>query len=142
NEEDEEIAVGSQRQAEQHERDRHRDAERRAREQQRAAVELGSWRTPALLALAAVCLAFLVRLPFFGTPLTADEGGYAEAARLWERGDTLYRDIWVDRPQGLVLVFRAVLHLGGSPNVIRGVAALVAALSVLATVLLALRLTR
>ncbi len=83
-----------------------------------------------------------MRLPFFGAPLTADEGGYAEAARLWERGDTLYRDIWVDRPQGLILVFRAVLHLGSSPNVIRGVAAFVGALTVVATMLVALRLAR
>ena len=49
-----------------------------------------------------------MRLPFFDAPLTADEGGYAEAARLWGRGATLYRDIWVDRPQGLILVFRGV----------------------------------
>ncbi len=83
-----------------------------------------------------------MRLPFWGAPLTADEGGYAEAARLWERGDTLYRDVWVDRPQGLVLVFRAVLHLGGSPNVIRATAAVVAALAVLATMLVAFRLGR
>jgi 4-amino-4-deoxy-L-arabinose transferase-like glycosyltransferase len=104
-------------------------------------VEVGSWRTPALLALAAAGLAVLVRVPFWGTPLTADEGGYAEAARLWERGDALYRDVWVDRPQGLVLVFRAVLHLdGGSPGVIRAVAAVVAALVVLATMLVARRL--
>jgi 4-amino-4-deoxy-L-arabinose transferase-like glycosyltransferase len=107
-----------------------------------AAVEIGSWRAPALFSFAAAGLAVLVRLPFWGTPLTADEGGYAEAARLWERGDTLYRDIWVDRPQGLVLVFRAVLHLGGSPNVIRSVAALVAAFAVVGTMLVALRLAR
>ncbi len=94
-----------------------------------------------MVCLAAAGLAVLLRLPFFGAPLTADEGGYAEAARLWDRGATLYRDIWVDRPQGLVLVFRAVLQFGSSTDLIRGVAAGVGAASVLATMLLAFRLT-
>jgi 4-amino-4-deoxy-L-arabinose transferase-like glycosyltransferase len=98
-------------------------------------------RTAILVALAAVALAVLLRLPFFGAPLTADEGGYAEAARLWEHGATLYRDVWVDRPQGLILVFRGVLQLGSSTDLIRAVAAVVGALSVLATMLLAFRLT-
>lgn len=99
-------------------------------------------RVTALVALAAAGLAVLVRLPFFGAPLTADEGGYAEAARLWDRGATLYRDVWVDRPQGLVLIFRAVLQVGTSTDAIRAAAALAAAISVLATMLLAFRLTR
>lgn len=99
-------------------------------------------RTTLLVVLAAAALAVLLRLPFFGAPLTADEGGYAEAARLWGHGATLYRDIWVDRPQGLILVFRGVLQLGSSPDVIRGVAAAAGVLSVLATMLLAVRLTR
>ena len=42
-----------------------------------------SRRTVILVGLGAAALAVLLRLPFFGTPLTADEGGYAEAARLW-----------------------------------------------------------
>lgn len=82
-----------------------------------------------------------MRLPFFDAPLTADEGGYAEAARLWGQGATLYRDIWVDRPQGLILVFRGALQFGTSTEAIRAVAAAVGALSVLATMLLAFRLT-
>jgi hypothetical protein len=53
-------------------------------------------------ALAGVAL----RLPFAHVPLTPDEGGYAEVARLWAHGARLYRDVWVDRPQ-LLLVFRA-----------------------------------
>jgi 4-amino-4-deoxy-L-arabinose transferase-like glycosyltransferase len=48
-----------------------------------------------------------VRLPFFGTPLSVDEGGYAYVARFWARGFHLYRDVWVDRPQGLLFLFRA-----------------------------------
>jgi len=98
-------------------------------------------RGTALFALAAAALAVLVRLPFFGAPLTADEGGYAEAARLWDHGATLYRDIWVDRPQGLVLIFRGVLQIGSSTDAIRAVAAFAGALSVLAAMLLAFRLT-
>jgi 4-amino-4-deoxy-L-arabinose transferase-like glycosyltransferase len=39
-------------------------------------------------------------------------------------------------------VFRAVLHLGNSPNVLRGIAALVSAFAVVATMLIALRLSR
>lgn len=97
-------------------------------------------RGPIAVAAGAAALAVLMRLPFVTAPLTADEGGYAEAARLWARGDTLYRDIWVDRPQGLVLVFRAVVAAGSSPDVIRGAAALVGALCVVGTLVLALRL--
>jgi 4-amino-4-deoxy-L-arabinose transferase-like glycosyltransferase len=102
----------------------------------------GSRRTLILVALVAAALAVLLRLPFFGAPLTADEGGYAEAARLWGRGATLYRDVWVDRPQGLIVIFRAALELGSSADVLRGVAAAAGALCVLATMLLAFRLTR
>jgi 4-amino-4-deoxy-L-arabinose transferase-like glycosyltransferase len=65
-------------------------------------------------------------------PLTADEGGYAEVARLWDRGAVLYREIWVDRPQGLLLVFRALERLGwGSPEALRLAAAVAAALVVI-----------
>jgi len=88
-----------------------------------------------------MAFAILMRVPFWGTPLTSDEGGYAEVARLWEHSGTLYRDIWVDRPQGLILIFRGILHLGGgSPEVMRAVAAGVAALAVLSTMLLTRRL--
>jgi 4-amino-4-deoxy-L-arabinose transferase-like glycosyltransferase len=79
-----------------------------------------------------MALAVLVRLPYAGIPLTADEGGYGEVARLWSRGAGLYDravgGIWVDRPQGLLLVFRALLHVdGGSTVALRLAAALVAA---------------
>jgi hypothetical protein len=66
------------------------------------------WWTTAVVAL----LGFVLRLPFFDAPLTADEGGYAEVARLWARGDRLYKGAWVDRPQGLLLVFRGALAAG------------------------------
>ena len=64
-------------------------------------------------ALAGLALVGVVlRLPFFDAPLTADEGGYAEIARLWSHGQSLYQSAWVDRPQGLILVFRSALALG------------------------------
>jgi 4-amino-4-deoxy-L-arabinose transferase-like glycosyltransferase len=85
-------------------------------------------------------LAVLVRLPFFGTPLTADEGGYAEVARLWSRGAVLYGGAWVDRPQGLLLVFRAMLHIdGGSAEALRALAAVAAALLVAVTMVVTAR---
>lgn len=67
--------------------------------------------------LAVAAAAFALRLPFLHAPLTADEGGYAEIARLWARGATLYRGDWVDRPQGLVLVFRALLAAGATTTI-------------------------
>ena len=51
-------------------------------------------------------LTVLIRLRSFWTPLTSDEGGFLAIARAWAHGDTLYRDVWVDRPQGLLAIFR------------------------------------
>jgi hypothetical protein len=80
-----------------------------------------------------------VRVPFLSAPLTSDEGGYAEVARLWERSNTLYRGAWVDRPQGLMLIYRGISDLGlGSTEGLR--AAAVAVMTLLATMLLAFRL--
>ena len=88
-----------------------------------------------------MALAVLVRAPFFGMPLTADEGGYAEVARLWSRGAGLYQGAWVDRPQGLLLVFRAMLHVdGGSAEALRALAAVAAALVVAVTMVVTARL--
>jgi len=62
------------------------------------------------------------------TPITADEGGYLAEARAWGRGATLYKDVWVDRPQGLLLLFRIWNDVGlGSPVGVR-ILALVACL--------------
>ena len=67
---------------------------------------------------ALVAAAFALRIPFLNVPLTADEGGYAEVARLWAHGASLYRSDWVDRPQGLVLAFRAALA-GGATSLLQ-----------------------
>jgi 4-amino-4-deoxy-L-arabinose transferase-like glycosyltransferase len=101
---------------------------------------LDRW-SPAAWAAIAACIAVVVRLPFLGTPLTADEGGYGEVARLWSRGASLYGQAWVDRPQGLLLVFRGMLHIdGGSATALRVAAALASALLVVLTMVIALRL--
>ena len=86
-------------------------------------------------------LAAAVRLPFLHAPLTADEGGYGEVARLWSRGAVLYHGAWVDRPQGLLLVFRAMLHVdGGSAEALHALAAVVAAVVVALTMVVTARL--
>lgn len=69
--------------------------------------------------LAAVVVAMLVRLPFVFTGLSTDEGGYAYVARQWSRGDRLYDTAWLDRPQGLLLTYRALLAIDDSAWAIR-----------------------
>ena len=86
-------------------------------------------------------LAVLARLPFLHTPMTADEGGYAEVARLWSHGAVLYQGAWVDRPQGLLIIFRAMLHVdGGSAEALRALAAVAGALVVAVTMVVTARL--
>ena len=71
-------------------------------------------------------------MPFLDAPLTSDEGGYAEIARLWARGHGLYGANWVDRPQGLLIVFRILLSAGITTSVgLRLFAAALAAVLVL-----------
>ena len=54
----------------------------------------------------------LLRLPYLDVPISADEGGYATAAYWWARGDTLYQNITITRPQGIFVVFRLIEALG------------------------------
>jgi hypothetical protein len=81
-----------------------------------------------------VALAVGLRAAWFDAPLTADEGGYAEIARLWAQGGHLYGSLWVDRPQGLIIVFRALIAAGitstvGFRLVAAGLAAIVVVLA-------------
>ena len=70
---------------------------------------------PAWWVLAAAALAsFILHIPFLTTPLSVDEGGYGYVARWWASGADLYGDIWVDRPQGLLLLYRWAEALPGS----------------------------
>jgi 4-amino-4-deoxy-L-arabinose transferase-like glycosyltransferase len=135
------VAIGCEREAEEQQPDRERTDEERPGDESVAGVErLPRWAPPLALGAAAL-LALAARLPFWRAPLTADEGGYTEVARLWERGAHLYQGAWVDRPQGLILVFRAVIDAGGgSAESLRLVAALVAIAVVLTTIVLATRL--
>src|SRR5262249_30012272 len=78
-------------------------------------------------------LAALLRLPFLGS-IGPDEGGYAYVAWRWSRGADLYRSVWIDRPQGLILVYRVLISMSHSAWAIR-LGAIVAGAAV--TVLLA-----
>src|SRR5262249_909174 len=73
-------------------------------------------RAAPLAALAGV--AALVGLPFLGS-IGPDEGGYAYVAWEWARGHTLYSGVWVDRPQGLILVYRLLISISQSAWAIR-----------------------
>lgn len=81
-------------------------------------------RRSALVAVALTgVLAVLARLPLMGLPLDPDEGGYALIARRWASGAQLYTDgAWVDRPPGLLLVFRLAGDIAYSPTGLRVVA--------------------
>ena len=69
--------------------------------------------------LLAVCVvALLVRLPFLNMPMIADEGGYAYVARGWFRGTgELYADLWISRPQGIFLLYKAIFETLGTGTV-------------------------
>ncbi len=75
-----------------------------------------------------------MRLRYLWTPISSDEAGYLAVARAWSRGARLYDTIWIDRQEGLLLLFRAMHSLGmGSPVGVRllaSAAAVLAALSI------------
>ncbi len=72
----------------------------------------------------AVMLALGMRARFISTPMTSDEGGFLAVARAWASGARLYDDVWVDRPQGLILLYRVLDFIGlGSPAGVRILAA-------------------
>lgn len=68
---------------------------------------LAGWRR--WLPFAAV---FLLRARFLFSPLSTDEGGYLAVARAWFRGADLYGTVWVDRPQGLLVLYGILDRLG------------------------------
>jgi 4-amino-4-deoxy-L-arabinose transferase-like glycosyltransferase len=63
-------------------------------------------------------VAALVRLPFLGS-IGPDEGGYAYVAWRWSQGADLYRSVWIDRPQGLIVVYRLLISISHSAWAIR-----------------------
>lgn len=104
-----------------------------------AGVPARGLRWPFALA-AAGALAAVLRLAFSGMPLTSDEGGYGVIVRLWRDGAELYDEAWVDRPQGLLLLFRGVLALSDSAEALRAAAVVVALLVLVASALVARKL--
>lgn len=101
-----------------------RDVDRRRPAAASMAARVGA--VASLVVVAA--LTVLVRLPLLGVPLDPDEGGYAFIARHWAAGAPLYsQGAWVDRPPGLMLVFRWVTAVSYTPLALRLAAAAVAA---------------
>ena len=87
-----------------------------------------------LVIVAAALLSVLIRLRMLWSPVSVDEGGYLAIARGWSHGQVLYRDVFVDRPQGLLALFRAWDWLsGGSTGSIRIMAMLFGVLLVVST---------
>lgn len=115
--------------------------ERSARELERAfrAIRRAApaWAVASLLALVALCL----RLPFAAVGIVPDEGGYAYVVSTWIDGGRVYHDAWVDRPQGLLLAYRALLAIDDDPVTIR-IAALVAGAAITGLLFLVGRLAQ
>ncbi|MDQ3045166.1 MAG: glycosyltransferase family 39 protein, partial [Chloroflexota bacterium] len=60
-------------------------------------------------------LSLLVRWPFLGVPMIADEGGYASVTARWIAGDgRLYDELWISRPQGIFVAYRLIFALVGT----------------------------
>lgn len=88
-----------------------------------------------------VAVSIALRLRFIATPLSSDEGGYLAVARAWASGKSLYTDAWVDRPQGLLLLFRGWDDLtGGSPEAIRMMATVFGCIAVISVAYVAFAL--
>ncbi len=109
------IAVRRQPEAQLPDGEPERNGKRRDRSREAGPSQVWARWAPAALGLALLGVAF--RVPFLDAPLTSDEGGYAEIARLWARGHGLYGANWVDRPQGLLVVFRILLSAGITTSV-------------------------
>ncbi len=72
------------------------------------------------MVVGAALISIALRARFLFTPLTSDEGGYLAVARAWGSGKQLYGDVTIDRPQGLMVLFRLWDDLtGGSPAAVR-----------------------
>ena len=57
--------------------------------------------------LTVLAVTTVLRAPFLGAPLSSDEGGFLLVAHQWGTTEgELYGNQWVDRPPGLLVVFR------------------------------------
>jgi 4-amino-4-deoxy-L-arabinose transferase-like glycosyltransferase len=62
-----------------------------------------------------VVISLVLRWPFFGVPLNADEGGYAYVAERWLDGrGELYDDLWISRPQGIFFTYGVIFRTLGT----------------------------
>lgn len=71
----------------------------------------------------AALASIVLRARAFTTPLTVDEAGALVVARSWGQGKRLYVDVFIDRPQGVVVLFQrwdALMggHAGASVRVL------------------------
>ncbi len=83
--------------------------------------------------IGAVAVSVALRARFLFTPLLADEGGNLSVARDWSSGGRLYRNVWIDRPQGLIALFRGWDALPGTgPSSTRMLAIIFGAAAVVA----------
>ncbi|HEU0165709.1 MAG TPA: glycosyltransferase family 39 protein, partial [Thermomicrobiales bacterium] len=98
-------------------------------------VALQDW----LWLLTAMLLSLALRIPFFGIPMIPDEGGYAYATQGWMDGTgKLYHDLWISRPQGIFLVYGAIMEtLGDGTYAFRFAAWIAIALTTIAVWLFA-----
>ncbi|MBK5332644.1 MAG: hypothetical protein JJD93_11765 [Ilumatobacteraceae bacterium] len=90
-------------------------------------------RFPTRPVIVAILVSIGLRARFITTPLSSDEGGYLAVARAWASGKSLYTEAWVDRPQGLLVLFRIWDDLtGGSAEAIRVMAIVFGCVAVVA----------
>lgn len=61
-----------------------------------------------------IVMSVLLRISFLSVPMTTDEGGCAYTALFWPEHQEIYKDINLDRMQGLFLVFKLILGFIGS----------------------------
>ncbi|HWJ97042.1 MAG TPA: hypothetical protein VNQ33_02715 [Acidimicrobiales bacterium] len=78
----------------------------------------------------ALAASVLLRLPYLHAPLTVDEAGALTVARSWAAGQRLYLDTFVDRPQGVIVVFQRWDGLVGPSTTSVRALAILAGLSV------------
>jgi putative flippase GtrA len=68
--------------------------------------------------LFAIAITLVLRAPWLDAPLGNDEGGLAYIASSWnDDGAFLYGDSFIDRPPGLLLIFRLAVATGGTAAV-------------------------
>jgi hypothetical protein len=69
-------------------------------------------------------ISVLLTWRLYNLPMVSDEGGYAYAAERWFDGrGVLYKDVWISRPQGIFVVYGAIIKfIGGTTLDLRAVA--------------------